>query len=349
MFHQEIFRDALAAYKRDFDAFHWKDEQYKWEAVQCFQDNWDIQAEDVPEMLKRAFAKTYNLLGSMNNFPREMLIRFAAVAPETVRAAFTFLFDESKDLIERIERFKAQADALLAVYGNGAKQHFQGENAISTYLWLRYPDKYYIYKYSEVRTVSRQLISDYTFKKGAYAANMRNSIRFYDELCTELQQDGELRGMLDAHLTDACYPDPQLHIMTIDVGFYISRHYAKQTEKTTYLSEIIESLKALGGKAHLNDICAKMMERGKLPSIHTSSAWQSTVRATIQSHSSDAQSYREGNSDLFYSVDGLGQGVWGLRENEVPIKGIHDRYSPELRVEDWLALIQARRFSIGTV
>ena len=33
----------------------------------------------------------------------------------------------------------------------------QWVNAITTYLWLRYPDKYYIYKYSECRTVAREI------------------------------------------------------------------------------------------------------------------------------------------------------------------------------------------------
>ncbi len=318
MFNQEIFRDALAAYKRDFAAFHWKDERYKWEAVQCFQDNWDIQAEDFPGMLKRSLDKTYNLLTSMNNFPRAMAISFAAAAPDKVRAAFAYLFDESRDLIERVEYFKAQADTLLAEYGNGAKQHFQGENAISTYLWLRYPDKYSIYKYSEVRRVSKLLRSSYIFKKGHFAVNLRNSLRFYDELCAELQRDHELRELLQTHLTEGCYPDPQLRTLTIDVGFYISRYYAEQAEKTTYLSEIIESLKALGGKAHLNDICAQITERGKLPSIHINPAWEAVVRATIQSHCSDAPSYKEGNADLFYSANGLEQGIWGLREPDTP-------------------------------
>lgn len=313
MFNREIFHEALAAYKRDFDAFQWEYERFKWEAVKCFQDNWDLQAEDLPFMLKRAFRKTSNLLGSMGNFPRETIIQFATAAPEAVRAAFTHLFDESEDLIERVEHFKAQAERLLAEYGDGAKNHSQHENAISTYLWLRYPDKYYIYKYSEVRTISKLLVSDYPFKKGAYAANLRNSIGLYDEICAELRQDAELRDMLNAHLDENCYPDPELRTLAIDVGFYISRYYSDQVEKTTYLSEITEALKALGGTGHLSDICHVMEERDKLPAIKTNPAWESAVRAAIQSHCSETQSYKEGNSDLFYSVHGIGQGVWGLR------------------------------------
>lgn len=37
LFNREIFNAALAAYKRDFAEFHWKNEQYKWQAVKHLQ------------------------------------------------------------------------------------------------------------------------------------------------------------------------------------------------------------------------------------------------------------------------------------------------------------------------
>ena len=93
------------------------------------------------------------------------------------------LYDESKDLCERIANFKNKSNTLLERYTNGAAQHYQYENAIMAYLWLRYPDKYYIYKFSEVKAVSSELESDYRFKKGAYVDNIRNFMALYDEIC----------------------------------------------------------------------------------------------------------------------------------------------------------------------
>lgn len=55
LFNREIFNAALAAYKRDFAELHWENEQYKRQAVKHFQEHWDIQAADFPEMLRRAF------------------------------------------------------------------------------------------------------------------------------------------------------------------------------------------------------------------------------------------------------------------------------------------------------
>lgn len=228
MFNKSILEKVLAQYKQDFVPTQWKNENYKWKAVKQFQDNWDVNASDFSEMLSRSLEKTYNLLASANNFPKGMMSEFAKAAPEEVRAMFITLFDESRDVFERMDEFKHQSSVLLEKYGNGAAQHYQYENAISTYLWLRYPDKYYIYKFSEVKTVASELESDYQFRKGAYAENIRNFLNLYDEISAALKEDAELVNLLHSHLTDDCYPDPELKTLTIDVGFYISRVFLQK-------------------------------------------------------------------------------------------------------------------------
>lgn len=228
MFNKSILEKVLAQYKQDFVLNQWKNENYKWKAVKQFQDNWDVNASDFSEMLSRSLEKTYNLLASANNFPKGMMSEFAKAAPEEVRAMFIALFDESRDVFERMDEFKHQSSVLLEKYGNGAVQHYQYENAISTYLWLRYPDKYYIYKFSEVKTVASELESDYQFRKGAYAENIRNFLNLYDEISAALKEDAELVNLLHSHLTDDCYPDPELKTLTIDVGFYISRVFLQK-------------------------------------------------------------------------------------------------------------------------
>ena len=149
MFDNFRLKEILAQYKQNFISKQWVEEKYKWEAVKWFQDNWDVNAPDFAEMLNRSLDKTYNLLASANNFPKRMIVGFAKSAPEEVRAMFIVLFDERKDVFERMAAFKMQSTVLLEKYGNGAEHHYQHENAISTYLWLRYPDKYYIYKFNE--------------------------------------------------------------------------------------------------------------------------------------------------------------------------------------------------------
>ena len=233
MINQERLQAILVEYKEAFVSQQWGNEKYKWEAVKHFQDNWDVNAPDFAEMLERSLAKTYNLLASLNNFPAGMITGFAKSAPEEVRALFVGLFDEGKDYFERIEAFKLGSSALLEKYGGDAGQHYQTENAITTYLWLRYPDRYYIYKYGEVRKVAEELGSGYRFKKGAYADNVRNHLALYDEICSELKKDEELVRLLKSQLTPECYPDHELRTLTIDVGFYISRNISGQGSPQT--------------------------------------------------------------------------------------------------------------------
>ena len=228
MFEQFRLKDVRVQYKQNFVSKLWGEEKYKWEAVKWFQDNWDVNAPDFAEMLNCALDKTYNLLASANNFPKGRIVGFAKSATKEVRAMFIALFDESKDVFERMDAFKLQSTVLLEKYGNGAAQHYQYENAISTYLWLRYPDKYYIYKFGEVKTVASELESDYRFKKGVYADNIRNFLKLYDEISIALKADTELVNLLQSQLTDTCYPDPELKTLTIDVGFYISRYYSQK-------------------------------------------------------------------------------------------------------------------------
>lgn len=228
MINNDGLNDVLVQYKGDFVEKQWPNEKYKWEAVKCFQDNWNVNADDFAEMLKRSLSKTGNLLVSYNNFPARMICEFADAGPEEVRAMYLDLFDESKDVFERMNAFKMQSEVLLEKYGDGAVQHYQYENAISVYLWLRFPDKYYIYKYGEIKAVARELKADYAFKKGAYAENIHNFLKLYNEFNDALKQDEELKQLLHSVLTETCYPDPELKTLTIDVGFYISRHYGQK-------------------------------------------------------------------------------------------------------------------------
>lgn len=230
MFNTGKLENIIAAYKESFP-MHWEDEKYKWEAIKHFQDHWDINASDFVEMFMAATAKTYNLLASSYYFPRAMIKDFAEADAEAARAMFINLYDESQDLDSRVERFISDAELIRSTHGADTwGQHYQNANSISTYLWLRYPDKYYIYKYSEYLDVARELESDYKPKRGGSSSNLIESFRFYDEIRQYLKADDELVDMLRSKITDNCYPDKELITLTFDVGFYVSRKYSSKDQ-----------------------------------------------------------------------------------------------------------------------
>ena len=224
MFDSGILKEILTQYKLDFVQKTWKEEKYKWEAVKCFQDNWNVNASGFAEMLNRSLEKTNNLLRSYNTYPKKMILSFAQVASDEVRAMFKNLYDENIDVIERINSFKTDADKLLAKYGKQGEHHYQTENAITTYLWLRYPDKYYIFKFNEAKDVSKMIKSNYSFVKGHFADNIRNYLKLYDEINLALLKDQDLISILKSQLSDTCYPDSNLKTLTIDLCFYISKN-----------------------------------------------------------------------------------------------------------------------------
>lgn len=270
-----LYKDSFGKPAWDSDKTWWECERYKWVAIKHFQENWDINAPDLADMLDEALSRTENLLTSVNSFPKGMIVNFAKVATNEVRNMFKDLFDESRDVIERIEGFKAKAEKLRVDYMPGAKNHYQDENTITVYLWLRYPDKYYIYKFGEARALSRALESELVFKKGRYVQNLTNFLDLYGALNDKLVKDTELAALFESSLDDECYADPNKKTLTADFGFFVSRMsqemakadqeadaYDPQIEKEEWLElisdpkvftdsalDVVLSIKKLGGES----------------------------------------------------------------------------------------------------
>lgn len=215
------FNYAVSKYKTAFNDEWWNEEKFKWEAVKCFQENWNIE-EDFIEMFTNATAKTYNLLASNHNYPRGMIIEFAQNEPETVRNMFTELYNEDIDLSRRVTDFKEKSEELRRKYSDGTwNNHYQNENSISTYLWLKYPDKYYIYKYSEVKKVAKLLDDGVIIKAGKKIENLITCYEFYDKINELLKGDLNLINSLKSKIKSDQYDDLQLKTLTIDFGFLL--------------------------------------------------------------------------------------------------------------------------------
>ena len=231
MIDYEKLKPILEGYK-DYFPTHFdgeNNEKYKWEAVKHFQNHWNIDAENFGEMFKQATDRTYNLLASGYAYPRGMITNFAKADDEATRAMFRALFDESVDLAARVDAFQAAAEDMRVKYDDGTwRNHYQNTNAISTYLWLRYPDKYYIYKYELYRAAATELASDYKPKRNGSVDSMIGGFEMYDEICKAIVADPDIPEMVRNTLTPTCYPDPEMKTTTIDLGFYLARFYLEE-------------------------------------------------------------------------------------------------------------------------
>tara|TARA_B100001964_G_C14180826_1_gene576151 strand:- start:103 stop:1236 length:1134 start_codon:yes stop_codon:yes gene_type:complete len=82
-------------------------------------------------------------------------------------------------------------------------------------------------------------------------------------------------------------------------------------KKSTWTNDIISAFENLGGIAPYNKLYdeVKSLRRGSLPE-----SWKAIIRREVEIHSSDSEAFS--GKDLFYSVSGIGKGVWGVRGKE---------------------------------
>lgn len=222
--------DLIERYRTGI-ANRWNGERYKWKAVRCFQDEWDIEAVNFAEMLDKALGETGNLLSSGNYFARKMISTFAHANPEKVRTMFRELYGESTDLGTRMETFAEEAEGFRKELSyDGWKSTYQDARAMSAYLWLRYPDKYYLYKYTVFHDVARILDSDFIPKRGDRMNNVIGGYAMYDEIRGVLAANEELIAEVTDLLDEECYPDPNFITLTGDFGFYVSSYLPEELE-----------------------------------------------------------------------------------------------------------------------
>ncbi|SHI57335.1 protein of unknown function [Tangfeifania diversioriginum] len=208
-------------YKLNFKTVH-RQEIYKWQAVKCFQENWDINAIDFTAMIDKSLLQTKNLLDSGNYFPKRMIINNSKINPELIKPLFIDLFDEQKDLIERIRQFQTDFSKINSKNFAG-RLDYQDPRAIIVYLVLRYPERYFLYKFTMFKNFAEKIDYDYIPVKGRF-----ENIGQYQKLCVhikhELIKDQEILKLHKDRLTNDCFYDENLNILTQDFIYAVDRY-----------------------------------------------------------------------------------------------------------------------------
>ncbi|MCR5101732.1 MAG: EVE domain-containing protein [Butyrivibrio sp.] len=103
--------------------------------------------------------------------------------------------------------------------------------AITVYLWLKFPSKYDVFKYSVCKGTSQYLENAFMPKKGNIPANIKGNMELIDEICTEVVKDEELLKMYKEKLDEKCYYDQSYRTLAFDISFYISNYLNDTGEK----------------------------------------------------------------------------------------------------------------------
>lgn len=244
-----VINEAIESYVKDFHLYFYAerdgnryDERYKWQAIKWFQDHWDLEAPDFRAMLEESLSKTFNLLDSHRNYPRGMILEMAKSYPEEVRSMFAKLFDENRLLEDRINEFRYDADKMIQIcFPDDKLLHYQNTRTISVYLWLRFPEKYYIFKYGVYKDVDDKLGLDYDIRRGK-TSEMIRGYRMYDKLNVILKKNQDVGSVIGEYVVSdpSCYPDPELKTTTSDFGYYVSERY--KSLKTSLNSKTVNPM-----------------------------------------------------------------------------------------------------------
>lgn len=211
-------RSMIEDYKKHIAETHLKDEEYKWELVEKYKGRPNLEVKDLLEELKGI--KYDNLMYAMG---KAVLYRLAKDRTEELRELLTQLFDETRDLTERVKQFNKQS---LKLYRDLESKlgHHQDERSISTYLTFRYPEIYTFYKYSYYNFYCELLGVDKAKKNERYT----HYLSLIDELIEQyIVPDVELIEQVKSYLPE--YYDGKNHkLLAQDILFQMERRNAKE-------------------------------------------------------------------------------------------------------------------------
>jgi len=135
-------KSLIENYKKRIAETELKDEIYKWELVNEYRGRPNPETPDFYQEIKDV--KFKNLIYAMG---MAVINHLAKDKPEELRQLFINLFDETKDLTERVKSFNKDTLKIYRELGE-TLQHHQDERSIATYLTFHDSEKYTFYKSS---------------------------------------------------------------------------------------------------------------------------------------------------------------------------------------------------------
>lgn len=233
-------KEIIQSYKKHFDAIN-KEESYKWKAVKHFQDNWNSNAENFVKMLTNSLAYTYNLMDSGNYFPKRMMLRYAQMDTEAIKKLFFELYreDDERTIEDKWINFKSETRRLNKEFFKNRIEgnSFQDQRAFMVYLALRFPERYFLFKFGMFKEFVEKI--DFPYKPAI--GNPKN-LTSYIELCRQLREevikDKELLDLHNSRLKENHYAEKSFNLLTQDLIYSTVRHLERfersENEKSVF-------------------------------------------------------------------------------------------------------------------
>ena len=233
------FKPFIPAYITRWASYIRDLEEYKWIAFRHFRDFYYDATIPFGVRIKLSFSKAGNLLVAPNYFAYGMITRLSEERPADMEGLLTGLFNEKLPLKERIETYRKKTDGLMwqladAGYGNWKGrtnlQTYQDVHAISVYLAMRYPEKYYIYKSSVFKAFADA--TGYTINSKKPIDKLIEFNGICERVKQEIVQENTFLTVYNDWLKDKGYEDSNYCLLTQDFIYAVGRYLTVKDNDT---------------------------------------------------------------------------------------------------------------------
>ena len=201
------------------EKFDTLDENYKWRAIGKVQECWNLDADNIADMIKNAFSLSYNIINNRIVQPVSGLVAIARVEQEKVRGLMETLLMDTKDVDRKQDQVLAFVDGcntLLDKHFSGKWKYEQDVRAAIGYLGMIHPETDYLFKSSPAHFFARYM--EYPDDIG-YGKTFK--LKKYYAMCEELLS--RIKDCPELLAVDAGRPvewkDPCGHVLTTDLIF----------------------------------------------------------------------------------------------------------------------------------
>jgi 5-methylcytosine-specific restriction endonuclease McrA len=218
--------------------FYREDEGYKFKAVNTFRVNFDLEADDVPEMLRSSFADSKNLIQSGNYFPQQMLIEISEDDPEFVREELKKLLSEDAPVADRINDFIASFESK---HGTEDKSLFFDARFLSFILASVKPENNFYIKWSEYTQFADMVGYELDVNLHSSQGDKYDSLSSL-AVATRLilKRNDDFMQMHEDYVSEFEYKDPFISWGTWDFIFNMVRQSTKTERQIEIENELSE-------------------------------------------------------------------------------------------------------------
>ena len=290
---REYFNAIITRYLEKFDYTNsgGHDEFFKWQAIDCFQRNWDIDAVDLKGSFEKAIKEVSVLLDGAHSAPSSGIKALLELKDEveTVREAFRALFEEEDNLGRRdvkVSEFISTINARIKAHWSTDSYKPQTTRAALCYLALNDPKRNFFYMFRKAENWARY--TEYGFDLGSGGSfSLPDYYGMCEELVKEIKADERLqecnRKRMEKAGINEC--DDDFHTLAYDIIYCTSTYNLYVDIPTSEAKSVKQRVERSKDRAALEALLQKKLQAEKeLAAFDTSLLVQPELEGKAVTH-----------------------------------------------------------------